>query len=450
MADHQAVGEIRAAGAVLWRTAGRGTQVAILHRPKYDDWSLAKGKVEPGEHVLLAAVREVTEETGLRVRLGLRLPAVRYLVDGQPKVVDYWAAQVDASAGTFTENHEVDRLDWVALSQADVRLSYDHDARLLAAFGAAPRPTMPIILVRHAAAGSKSDWRKHDALRPLDARGKQQARMLAGLLRCFGSGQVLSSPAERCLATVRPYADSIHAAVEPVPGLGLVPGDAHGKAARAAAAQELARAAAMAASTSDRPVVVCAHRENMPDLLAAVCEQLRADVPAGPPLRKGGFWVLHRAAGRLAGAERHHPEETRLPGSERRCRWLPVQRWRQCPLQDQQPALHLEACPAAVAAEPVTGQHPVARHDDGDGIGAHDLPDRAARRHVAGGCEAGLAGKRAVARGLAVANRTCEHLEDVPLRALRGRPVKRQLEIPAPPAEVLGELLTRGMREAAR
>jgi 8-oxo-(d)GTP phosphatase len=311
MPDRPAAGEIRAAGAVLWRPAGHGTQVALVHRPKYDDWSLAKGKLEPGEHVLLAAVREVEEETGLGITLGLRLPPVRYEVLGQPKVVDYWAARADPSAGEFRANHEVDRLDWVALSQAEARLSYDHDAALVARFGAAPRPTVPLILVRHASAGSKADWRKEDLLRPLDSHGKQQARLLARLLACFGPGRVLSSPAERCLATVRPYASGIGADVEGIPAFGP-PQPGEKKAVRRAAADALAAAAAEAAA-GERMVVICAHRENIPLLLSAICHQLGAPVPAGEPLRKGGFIVLHRAAGQLAGIERHHPDDDRLP-----------------------------------------------------------------------------------------------------------------------------------------
>jgi 8-oxo-(d)GTP phosphatase len=313
MPDSEAAAEIRAAGAVLWRPAGRGTQVAVIHRPKYDDWSLAKGKLDGGEHVLQAAVREVAEETGMTVTLGLHLPPVRYLVDGQPKVVDYWAGTVPAAAA-FVPNHEVDRLDWVALSQAARRLSYDHDVALLAQFAAAPRPTVPVILVRHASAGSKSDWHKDDVLRPLDGRGKEQARLLAVLLGCFGAGRVLSSPAERCLGTVRPYAERIGVRVESVPGLGLPAAGSRKKADAAEAELEQAAASAgAAAARQDRPVVICAHRENIPVLLAAVCGQLGAPPPAGPPLRKGGFWVLHRSAGVLAGTELHHPDDTRLP-----------------------------------------------------------------------------------------------------------------------------------------
>jgi 8-oxo-dGTP pyrophosphatase MutT (NUDIX family)/phosphohistidine phosphatase SixA len=408
MPDSQAAAEIRAAGAVLWRPAGRGTQVALIHRPKYDDWSLPKGKLDAGEHALQAAVREVAEETGMEVTLGLHFPPVRYLVDGQPKVVDYWAAQVAASAA-FVPNHEVDRLDWVALSQADGRLSYDHDVALLAEFAAAPRPTVPVILVRHSSAGSKSDWHKDDLLRPLDGRGKQQARMLAVLLGSFGAGRVLSSPAERCLGTVRPYAESIGVPVESVPELGLLPAGPRKKADREAAAAALEQAAASvaaAAARQDRPVVICGHRENMPVLLAAVCGQLGAQPPDGPPLRKGGFWVLHRAAGALAGAELYHPDDVRLPagGSGRRAGGLPVQRRRQRAFQDQQPVLDLYPGTAAVATEAVAGQHAMARHDDRDGIGPHDLADRSRRGHVALGRQARAAGKCAVARGLAVAH----------------------------------------------
>jgi 8-oxo-dGTP pyrophosphatase MutT (NUDIX family)/phosphohistidine phosphatase SixA len=352
MADRQAAGEILAAGAVLWRPAGRGTQVALIHRPKYDDWSFPKGKLESGEHALLAAVREVAEETGMQVTLGLRLPAVSYVVDDQPKVVDYWAARADSADARFVANSEVDRLDWVALSRAAIRLSYEHDVRLLADFTAALRPTVPVILVRHAAAGSKSDWRHHDALRPLDARGKQQAKVLARLLRCFGTARVLSSPAERCVATVRPYASSVGATVEVVPALGLP----EKKSSRPVAEEQALAAATVAseAAAADQPVVICAHRENLPLLLAAACDRLGAAVPAGRGLRKGGFWVLHGAGGQLAGTERHHPEQSRLPAA--RCRMVQAAPRFGWPLGSAGPGVRpagwLAPSPASAAARP--------------------------------------------------------------------------------------------------
>jgi 8-oxo-(d)GTP phosphatase len=306
MADRRAADEVRAAGAVLWRPAGRGAQVAVVHRPKYDDWGFAKGKVDPGEHVVLAAVREVAEETGLRVTLGRRLREVRYANEGVPKRVDYWLARAadrparEAAAG-FAATGEIDELAWLAASSVAARLSYQRDVETLAEFLAGPRQTSPMILVRHASAGSKSGWRRDDMSRPLDGRGKKDARLLADLLKCFGDCRVVSSPAERCVATVRPYAARVGTPVEIEAAFEIIKGDG-------AAPGPLAAKAAAQLAADERPVVVCAHRENLPELLAGACGELGAAAPAGRPLRKGEFIILHRAAGKLAAAERHHPD----------------------------------------------------------------------------------------------------------------------------------------------
>jgi 8-oxo-dGTP diphosphatase len=299
MADGQAADEVRAAGAVVWRPAGGGIQVALVHRPKYDDWSFPKGKLLPGEHVLLAALREVAEETGLLVTLGRRLPPVGYDA-AVPKRVDYWAATVAAGSGEFVPTSEVDQLAWVAASATAARLSYPRDVQTLADFRAGPLRTVPLILVRHASAGSKSQWQSDDQSRPLDVRGKKDAEALAGLMRCFGTGRVVSSPAERCVATVRPYAALAGVEVEIEPALEVV------KKAPAVADPEAAKAIAVLAA-ADEPVVVCAHRENLPFLLDAACAELGAACPVVEPLRKGEFLILHRADGKLAAIDRYHP-----------------------------------------------------------------------------------------------------------------------------------------------
>ena len=299
MPDGRAADEVRAAGAVVWRPAGRGTQVALVHRPKYDDWSFPKGKLLPGEHVLLAAVREVAEETGLLVTLGRRLPPVGYGVS-VPKRVDYWAAAVAAIPAEFAPTSEVDQLAWVAASAAGARLSYPRDVQTLADFRAGPLRTVPLILVRHASAGSKSQWQSDDQSRPLDARGEQDAQALAGLMRCFGTGRVVSSPAERCVATVRPYAALVGVEVEIEPAFEVVKKDV-------AVADPEAGKAIVVLAAADEPVVVCAHRENIPFLLDAACAELGADCPPIEPLRKGEFLILHRADGKLAAIDRHHP-----------------------------------------------------------------------------------------------------------------------------------------------
>lgn len=126
--------EVRAAGGLLWRT-GRDDRVEVLlvHRPRYDDWTLPKGKCDPGETWEDTAHREVLEETGFDVELGAELPSVAYRDHkGRTKLVRYWAMTV--RGGTFVPNDEVDVLDWLPLADARVRLSYAHDAVVIDAF----------------------------------------------------------------------------------------------------------------------------------------------------------------------------------------------------------------------------------------------------------------------------------------------------------------------------
>jgi 8-oxo-(d)GTP phosphatase len=296
--------EIRAAGAVVRRSAERSRDVLLVHRPKYDDWSLPKGKLEPGEHVLLAAVREVAEETGLAVTLGRRLPPVHYSSDGVPKRVDYWLATAEDPPTEFLPNSEIDGIRWAAIegaAAAGVALTYDRDVETVVAALTGPAATTPLILVRHAEAGHKSDWPGDDLSRPLDPQGELDARSLAPLLRCFGVSRVVSAPAERCLATVRPYAAATGGVIEVEPAF-----DVTSAAAGSAAADAQKAVTALAAAAE--PVIVCAHRENLPVLAAAAYAELGAERPAGVRLRKGEFLVLHRAGARLIAAERYHPD----------------------------------------------------------------------------------------------------------------------------------------------
>jgi 8-oxo-dGTP diphosphatase len=302
--------EIRAAGAVVWRPAGPGAQVLLVHRPKYDDWSLPKGKLEPGEHVLAGAVREVAEETGLAVSLGRKLPPVHYLAAGLPKRVDYWVAEAPGAAGEFVPNLEIDEVVWIPADAAiGTRTTYQRDADTIAAFLAGPWRTTPLILLRHASAGTKSAWKGDDSARPLDAEGERDARALASLLRCFGRSRVVSAPAERCVATVRPYAATVDGVVDVEPAFDAT----HG---RAGAGPDAEKAAATLAA-ADRPAVICAHRENIPVLEAAACAELGTGPPPGKPLRKGEFLVLHRSGGRLAAVNRYHPVHDALRASRR-------------------------------------------------------------------------------------------------------------------------------------
>jgi 8-oxo-dGTP pyrophosphatase MutT (NUDIX family)/phosphohistidine phosphatase SixA len=291
---------IRAAGAVVWRPGSDGAQVVLVHRPKYDDWSFPKGKSERGEHPLLTATREVAEETGLRVVLGRRLKASEYEVDGRPKKVRYWAARRAESLG-FRPGREVDDLAWLELPQAAARLSYERDRVLLDEFAAAPPATIPLILLRHAQAGTKARGQEADLARSLDQQGAADAKLLAELLSSYGSCRVLTSAAQRCIASVRPYAQAIGMPVEVERDFTTTGDEADGDDDYGPAARRTAELVAQR-----RPTLICAHRENLPVMLGAAKTALGAgaDVVAEPPLGKGSFVVLQSADGVLVSAER--------------------------------------------------------------------------------------------------------------------------------------------------
>jgi 8-oxo-dGTP diphosphatase len=122
--------EVKASGGVVWRRGERGIEVALVHRPRYDDWSFPKGKLDPGEGWEAAALREVQEEIGLRCRLGHELPPTAYRDSkGREKVVRYW--MMEPLDGEFAPSREVDEVRWLPAAEARARLSYDHDRDLL-------------------------------------------------------------------------------------------------------------------------------------------------------------------------------------------------------------------------------------------------------------------------------------------------------------------------------
>jgi 8-oxo-dGTP diphosphatase len=126
-----AIPQVRAAGGVVVRERGGGREVAVVHRPRYDDWSLPKGKAHPGEPWEEAAVREVREETGLRCELGDELESVTYLDrKGRRKLVRFW--RMRPIEGEFVPSDEVDELRWLTPAAAGETLTYEHDRALVA------------------------------------------------------------------------------------------------------------------------------------------------------------------------------------------------------------------------------------------------------------------------------------------------------------------------------
>lgn len=296
---------IHAAGVILWRD---GPEVALIHRPRYDDWSFPKGKVDKGEHVLRTAVRETEEETGIVPRLGRRLPTITYPIGERTKQIDYWAARPAAESG-FTPNDEVDRLVWLPAEEAEDRLSYRHDVDLLSEFLHGPLDTWPLVILRHASAGEKRLWRDLDELRPLDERGRAEAAELPGLLHAFGPARLISSPTARCLETVLPYARLLRSPVVT---------DAAFAIGETGADRVLERVLDLIGEGV--PTVLSTHREVVTGLVTGLCGRLGEKVPEERALRKAEFWVAHMSpsAPAITALERHAPVKTTVRESATR------------------------------------------------------------------------------------------------------------------------------------
>ncbi|HET8594412.1 MAG TPA: NUDIX hydrolase [Intrasporangium sp.] len=294
---------IPAAGTLPWRRRDGRVEVALVHRPKYDDWSWPKGKLDPDELPCVAAARETLEETGLGVRLGLPLPPSDYPVpDGAGAVaakhVDYWAAEV--TGGTGRLEHEIDALDWVDVRTAHERLDYSRDREQLRALVRAEREarleTWPLALVRHAKARPRDRWKGDDQLRPLTPAGAQQAVTIAGVLAAYGITRLVTSPSVRCSATLEPYAARAGLRLHVKEGL-----SEEGYAADPAPAGRHLRALLRRAT----PAAVCSHGPVLPDLLGRLADLVADDHPcadasreelagaADDQMRKGEVLVCH-------------------------------------------------------------------------------------------------------------------------------------------------------------
>lgn len=208
---------VYAAGGVVWRLVDGKLRILLIHRTKYRDITLPKGKVDPGEMLAETAVREVHEETGIRVSLGVPVGVSRYhLPSNKQKVVHYWAAEATEDAiraSTFVPNREIAALEWVSVKKARSRLSYPVDVEILDFFtnlvDDGVLRTFPVIALRHAKALARSDWDGTDASRPLTGRGREQAASIVGPLRAFGVRKIITSDAVRCVQTVTPLAKAL-------------------------------------------------------------------------------------------------------------------------------------------------------------------------------------------------------------------------------------------------
>lgn len=297
---------IRAAGGVVWRRVDgvdgeSGVEVAVIHRPRYDDWSLPKGKVSARESDLEGAVREVLEETGFHVRVGRGLGETRYVKsDGsgmRQKVVRWWAMQ--AEEGIFSATREVDELRWLSLAEAADQMTRETDREVLERFARGAAPTRTVLLVRHGLAGSSAAWTGDDRERPLDTCGIEQADELVRLLSRYEVGSILSADILRCTATVRPLADALGLEVQAEPLLSQV-----GYPGREGEAVALLRRL----GDAEHDAVACGQGEVIPDLVDRLATADNYLISRPVQSRKGSTWALTiDADGRLVAADYLEP-----------------------------------------------------------------------------------------------------------------------------------------------
>lgn len=282
-----------AAGAVLWQPGPSGEPlIALIHRPRYDDWSLPKGKLDPGETEPVAAVREIFEETGQRAVLGRRLITINYPIPVGTKVVRYWAAR--GLGGEFVPTKEVDQLLWLPLPEATKKLTYPHDRKVLRRFAKKAVDTQTVLIVRHATAGRKARYHGDDRKRPLDKKGRAQAQALVAQLMAFGATDLYAADRTRCVATIEPLAEKMGGApisVEPT-----LTEEAY--AADPVAAQQRTLEIAARGGTP----VISSQGRVIPYLMDWWCKRDGVK-PDKSRNRKGSTWVLSLKDGKLVAAD---------------------------------------------------------------------------------------------------------------------------------------------------
>lgn len=283
-----------AAGAVLWRGNPEDPEFAIIHRPHYDDWSLAKGKVDPGENLPVTAVREILEETGLEVKLGKLLGKVTYPVKDRTKVVYYWAALV--TGGKFKKNSEVDEIRWLKIDEAKKLVSYDLDKDVLkkAAKRLKLAPTTRVLFVRHGRAHDRKNWEGNDNLRPLDKKGRAQAEALVGLLSAYHPTAIYSAEPDRCQQTVAPLAKALGLKVKVNDKLGDVVCEKN---------ERKSMAAFLDVAADGGVPVICSQGYTMPTIIENLNPDFMDCDEETLKTKKGGVWVLHFNGGTLTGAD---------------------------------------------------------------------------------------------------------------------------------------------------
>jgi 8-oxo-dGTP pyrophosphatase MutT (NUDIX family)/broad specificity phosphatase PhoE len=282
----------RAAGAVVHRKNKKGVEFLVVHRPRYDDWSLPKGHLDSGETYESAAAREVEEETGFRGELGTPIGAVGYSTRRKQKVVRYWLLEYEK--GKFKPNGEVDAIRWLPPRKARRLVSYTRDANVIGQGSRilTDRKTSVVHLVRHANAGQRSAWKKADHKRPLSKKGERQATTITHRLLKVPITSAHTSYYRRCVQTLAPLADRLDVPLQEEPAL--------------AEGEPPERLLEMLRSLRSESVVLCSHG----DVISGTIGKLAAegvDFDSKPEWKKASVWTLDLRKGRIIGGSYTHP-----------------------------------------------------------------------------------------------------------------------------------------------
>jgi len=275
---------IQAAGAVVWRNNKNKAELAIIHRPKYNDWSFPKGKLEVGESLIACAHREVLEETNIQTEFGPFLGDIEYLTPDGKKQVSFWAAKA-ITHKDFTPNSEVDQLKWVEVKKVKELLSLETDKKILAQFIKLDCDTKPFILLRHAKAITRDEWQGDDDDRPLDSLGQNQAKRLLSIYQVYNIEQIHTSDAVRCYDTVNPMVKGLGIKLEVTGKLGE---NAHKKD------KEKAFDYAKDLIKEDARILLCSHNPILPKMLNRLTKKSDVDADEGK-LSPADAWVIHRS-----------------------------------------------------------------------------------------------------------------------------------------------------------
>ena len=274
---------IVAAGGVVWRRDIEGEiEVLLVHRPRYDDWSLPKGKVEDGEALISCAYREILEETGLSIKLGPYVGSVEYFVPDGLKQVSYWSASLIEDKSTFHPNEEVDQILWLDLESAAFRATRDSDRHILERFGVTPYDTSALVMLRHAKALERTEWQGEDEDRPLQLVGQLQAKRMHSLYQVFGLEEIHTSDAVRCLDTVAQMAKVLELTPVITNAVSEYTYKKH-KEKAIEYAKELIK--------KNKQIVLCSHNPVLPRMMEKLTKKIDFDYPDNK-LMPGDAWVL--------------------------------------------------------------------------------------------------------------------------------------------------------------